>query len=99
MAKARRKPTNETQDSSPPPRAGPPPAHDAPRETIVDRARRRAAECAKSEAVGIECPSCGSCWHSVYRTSRFLRKIVRYRECERCGKRFMTTETPTDSTA
>lgn len=102
MAKARRKPTAESPETIPIRRAAPPRAPDAPREAIDERSRRRAGECPPTAAVGIECPSCGSCWHSVYRTSRFLRKIVRYRECERCGKRFMTTEThetPTDSTA
>jgi hypothetical protein len=96
MAKATRKRTSETID------AGAPAAPERPREPLADRMKRRAEEPGKSEATGIECPSCGSCWHSVYRTSRFFRKVVRYRSCERCGRKFMTTETtgdpPTDST-
>jgi transcriptional regulator NrdR family protein len=45
------------------------------------------------EQRGLVCPPCG-CWHSrvVYTRASLGGRILRRRECRRCGKRVMTTE-------
>lgn len=109
MSKARAKRTHPPPDppagaDSPTPEtvAG---AKPRPRLSIGERMRAKAAQrdidpdgasLGKSEETGIQCPSCGSCWHRVYKTARMCRKIIRYRECERCARRFTTTEVAGD---
>jgi len=41
---------------------------------------------------GLECPDCGSCMSSVFKTRRFWGRISRERVCGHCGTRWSTTE-------
>lgn len=44
-------------------------------------------------APGILCPSCGHAKHkTIYTRPRDGGRVIRRRECRRCGQRFVTTE-------
>jgi len=40
----------------------------------------------------MNCPKCGSCRTGVTNTAKDASKVLRIRECKKCGERFCTTE-------
>lgn len=51
------------------------------------------------EPAGLECRTCGCRMFEVVYTRRAAGRIIRRRQCRRCGRRISTTERETGTTA